>query len=229
MDCLMSYAQCPAMANGVPAWFNTHQPLLSIFSDFHSILDWWQQIKLKIKITITILHKPSPLSCILNILCILYVCCMWMCCMRAKKISVAMLRLHLWWYYFSSPSPPPFPDDIFWNQSNEFESNTCHVELNTWLFTGYLAARVCPQPTVPGFKHRYICTVFGSKELFSTMYYIEFSWQKVIANVEMLTHDKLKHVEHIAKEIRKERRNCSMWCQSCNMTRWPGRCQPPGN
>ena len=30
----------------------------------------------------------------------------------------------------------------------------------------------------------------GSKELFSTMYYIECSWQKVIANVEMLTHDK---------------------------------------
>ena len=120
------------------------------------------------------------------VLCILYMCCMWI---WAKKISVAMIRLHLWYYYFSPP-PPHFL--MIFSETRVMSLRVTRAMLSS---TPGCLQDILPRVSVRNQQCRVsnigtFAQFKGSKELFSTMYYIECSWQKVIANVEMLTHDK---------------------------------------
>ena len=200
----MSYAQCPATANGVPAlaegWMKTShipQPLLLVVTFL--MKTQWATIKPLVNCYLSVCGKLDD----------------WETCAVYQVQHPAGIIP----YYFRSNFLVIFSD----TRVMSIESNTCHIELNTWLFTGYLP----PQARVSVRNQQ--CQVTDTNtfaQFWAVRHFTCTTLQLAGVGVKITRNTFALMFPNLHKILRKE---IGILFLLCNMNRWPGWCNTPIN
>ena len=119
-------------------------------------------------------------------------CCMWMCCIIELVCGQrkSMLQCYASIFDIIISVHPPSPHFLMiFSETRVMSLRVTRAMLSS---TPGCLQDILPRVSVRNQQCRVsnigtFAQFKGSKDLFSTMYYIECSWQKVTANVEMLT------------------------------------------